>query len=275
QRRPIEVRDLAFTFAPEAVPLDWCSEDAFTTTFLSALSLLFPDGEKFFVESLKQIRERVHSPELRARIAGFLGQEAMHGRGHRALDELFVAHGFDAVPGLERQVRGFLKTVRRVLPPMSQVAATCALEHFTALLAEALLRDNRLRDEIHPSVRTLWVWHAFEESEHKAVAYDAYQEAGGGYARRVAMMVVATWVFFTVHMLVHARLMQQRGILGKPWRWLHGIRRMWLSPGYFTRLVPAYFSYYKPGFHPDDRETGALLAQWKQVLFGPDGKLAA
>ncbi len=247
-----------------AVPQDWCGRDPYRTTFLNALSLLFPEGERFFVESVKQHKAHVTSPALQRDVEGFIGQEAMHGREHRAFNELIPAN----TQRIEARLRGFLQFVRRVLSPKSQLAATCALEHFTAMLAEQLLGDARMRDEIDPAVQRLWLWHALEESEHKAVAFDVYRAAGGGYVRRISIMMLTTAVFFAVQALVHARLMARRKILWRPWTWLRGIARMWIWPGYFTRLVPAYLSYYRPSFHPNDRDTRALQATWQQRLFG-------
>ncbi|MEO8700442.1 MAG: metal-dependent hydrolase [Kofleriaceae bacterium] len=270
-------RDVDFDFDPEAVPIDWCDSGAYQTTFMAALSLLFPEGERFFVDSVKRVAGklgRIDDPELQRAITGFIGQEAMHGKEHRAFNQLLVAHGHDEAPRVDAGLRRFLERVRQILPPMSRLAVTCALEHFTAMLAEQLLRDPRMQAEFHETVRPLWLWHALEESEHKAVAFDVYRAAGGGYARRVAMMLVTTIVFFAAQGLVHARLMATRKVLFKPWRWLRGIRHMWIWPGYFTRLAPAYLAYFRPGFHPDDRDTTALLARWRDALFGTNGQLA-
>lgn len=267
----IRRREVALAF--HDVPRDWCGDDAYRTTVLNALSLLFPEGEKFFVDSVKQHRDRVKSPALRHDVTGFIGQEAMHGKEHRAFNELLVAHGYTAAPAIDAKLRKFLRLVRRTLSPKSQLAATCALEHFTAILAERLLADRAMREEIHASVRPLWLWHALEESEHKAVAFDVYRQAGGGYARRIAIMMLTTAVFFAAQALAHARLMAQREILLRPWTWLRGITRMWIYPGYFLRLVPAYLAYYRPGFHPDDRDTRALLETWERELFGATGPL--
>ncbi len=150
---------------------------------------------------------------------------------------------------------------------------TCALEHFTAMLAEQLLSDERVRDELHPTVRPLWLWHALEESEHKAVAFDVYRAVGGGYVRRVAIMLLTSVVFFAAQGIAHRRMMADRKIAWRPWTWVRGITRMWIWPGYFIRLVPAYLQYFRPGFHPDDRDTRTLLATWRDVLFGEDGAL--
>lgn len=268
-------RDVDFALDPATIRRDWCHGDPFQTTFLNALSLLFPEGERFFVESVKQHKDWVTTPELAAQVKGFIGQEAMHGKEHRAFNELLVSHGYAVAPAVERRVRGFLMLVRKVLSPRSQLAATCALEHFTAMLAESLLRDPRMRDEIDPAVRGLWLWHALEESEHKAVAFDVYRAAGGGYLRRVSIMLLTTTVFFAVQAIVHARLMATRKILFRPWTWLRGIGRLWIWPGHLTRLVPAYLAYFKPSFHPDERDTTQLLAEWETTLFGAQGALRA
>jgi len=266
-------RDVDFAFAD--VPRDWADNDAYETTFLNALSLLFPEGEQFFVRSVKHFADQIADPELARQVTGFIGQEAMHGREHRAFNELLVSHGYREARRVEANLKSFLAFIRRILTPHGRLAATCALEHFTAMLAEGLLRDARMRDPMHPSVRSLWLWHALEESEHKAVAFDVYRATGGGYLRRCAIMVAATIIFFIAHGIVHARLMATRRILWKPWRWARGATRFFLYPAFFTRLAPVYLAYFKPSFHPNDRDTNALLAEWREELFGAGGALEA
>jgi hypothetical protein len=268
-------RDVDLDLDPASVPRDWFANDTYSTTFLGALSLLFPEGEQFFVQSVKQLRHAVRSPELERQVAGFIGQEAMHGKEHRAFNELLAAHGHAEAPVIEARLRGFLRGVRRRFSPKSQLAITCALEHFTAMLAEQVLRDPRMRDDLDPRVQPLWIWHALEEVEHKAVAFDVYRAANGGYARRTVMMLLTTIVFVVVHAMVHARLMARRRILHKPWRWARGMTRMWIWPAFFVRLVPAYLAYYRPGFHPGDRDARALVDHWRHQLFGPAGTLRA
>jgi len=266
-------RDVDFALDPAAIPRDWCNDDPFETTFLDALSLLFPEGERFFVESVKHHKDLVSDPELQLAIAGFIGQEAMHGKEHRAFNELLVAHGYAEAPRVERKLRGFLRLVRKMLSPKSQLAVTCALEHFTAMLAEQLLGQPRMREQMHPAVRPLWLWHALEESEHKAVAFDVYRAAGGGYMRRASLMLLTSVVFFAAQAIVHGRLLATRGALWRPWMWLRGLSRMWIWPGFFTRLAPVYLAYFRPSFHPNDRDTHALLASWRSDLFGETGTL--
>jgi len=270
----IERRDVDLEFDARVIPRDWCNADAFQTTLLAALSLLFPEGERFFVDSVKRYRTPALPPELARDVVGFIGQEAMHGKEHRAFNAMLHDHGYPSAPIVDRRLRAFLDELRARMPPASQLAVTCALEHFTAMLAERLLADPRMAAEFDPSVRALWLWHALEEAEHKDVAFDVYRAIGGGYARRVAIMGLTTIVFFAVTARVHAALMRERGIWRRPWTWRRGIARLWLYPGYFTRLVPAYLAYFSPRFHPSQRDARALLATWRERLFGPGGALA-
>jgi predicted metal-dependent hydrolase len=268
-------RQVDFELDPAVVPQDWYAGDPYVTSMLDALSTLFPEGERFFVDTVKALRHHVHDPELDAAVDGFIGQEAMHGREHRAFNELLLAQGARSTTKIEGQLKRLLRFVRRTLPRRQQLAATCALEHFTAMMAEALLRKEGMREGMHPSMRGLWVWHALEESEHKAVAYDVYNAAGGGYVRRTGIMVITTIIFFAFTLWAQAHFLAERKLLWKPWRLARGFGQLWIWPGWFTRLAPAYFQYFKPGFHPDDRDNAELLARWREQLFGARGELRA
>jgi len=126
-----------------------------------------------------------------------------------------------------------------------------------------------------PSVRPLWLWHAVEESEHKAVAFDVYRASGGGELRRIFYMVPTSVVFVVVVAATQADFLAERGILLRPWRWLRGIARLWIWPGHLSRLLPGHLTYFRPGFHPDERDTRALLDSWRERLFGAAGELRA
>ncbi|HEX4048329.1 MAG TPA: metal-dependent hydrolase [Elusimicrobiota bacterium] len=266
-------RRVEFAFDPQVVPRDWYRGDPHLTTFWNALSLLFPEGERFFVESVRRFRDRIDDPAQRAAIDAFIAQEAMHGKGHRAFNDLVRARGTGAADRAEKGLRRLLWLARRTLSPRGQLGVTCALEHFTAILAEQLLTSAEHRDAGHESVRPLWVWHALEESEHKAVAFDVYRAVGGGYARRVAVMLLTSAFFFGETLHVHARFLAAEGELGNVRGWMRALAYFWVRPGLFRALVPAYLDYFRPGFHPDDRDTSALLDTWRERLFGENGEL--
>src|SRR3546814_10664261 len=95
--------------------------------------------------------------------------DLMHGREHRAFNDRLAELGYPTKL-VERLTKWSLELRERIATPASNLAATAALEHFTATLAELVLTNEEVRNAFgHPEVRNLFVWHALEESEHKAV----------------------------------------------------------------------------------------------------------
>lgn len=270
---PIPRRRPVLGLPPAAVASRWYRGELFHTRFCDALSLFFPEGERFFVESVHHFRDRLSDPALRAAVADFVAQEAAHGRAHRAFNGTLAAEGLPLVSELEANAVRTLRLAHRLLTPHGRLAVTCALEHFTAILAEQVLGDPTHREAMSPEIRALWVWHALEETEHKAVAFDVYRAVGGGYARRVAVMLLTTAVFAGTTAYTHARLMAAEPQPPTLRELVRGLDYMWGRPGLMRKLIPAYLEYLKPSFHPDDRDTRALVAWGRNYLYGPGGLL--
>ncbi|MGH8541440.1 MAG: metal-dependent hydrolase, partial [Stenotrophobium sp.] len=121
----------------------WCADDVCRTHFFSAMSVLFPEGEKFFIESVRHFRDLITDPQQLEDVRGFIGQEAMHGREHLAYNAALGKAGYD-IARLEGRVVKQLGFTRRMLPPKGRLAVTIALEHFTAIMADVLLSDPRV-----------------------------------------------------------------------------------------------------------------------------------
>jgi predicted metal-dependent hydrolase len=273
--RSVQARRVSFDEQLQGMPKHFAGGgDLISSHVIAALSAVFPDGEDFFVRSVRKVRDRVTDPELKRQVAGFIGQEAMHGREHRALNDRLAELGYPT-KAIERFTRRGLAIRERLLSDMSNLAATAALEHFTATFAEALLTDPYVRELCgHEGVRDLLLWHALEESEHKAVAFDVYRAVGGSERLRVFTMNLMTVGFLGIlatHLtlsLIRDRATYRRGALRASWR---RVRRTPFLTGETWRQLR---SYNRPGFHPDDRDTSALVRQWRDELFGADGRLA-
>jgi predicted metal-dependent hydrolase len=163
----------------------------------------------------------------------------------------------------ERLARRSLRLRERLTPARSNLAATAALEHYTATFAEVLLGDDEFNGSFgDENVRNLFVWHALEESEHKAVAFDVYRAAGGPYPERAALMVLASLVFWSKVLEHQVRLMAADGTAGDPAEWARLVRFLFIEPGGMLTLVPAWFDSFRPGFHPWDLDNEALLRTW-------------
>jgi predicted metal-dependent hydrolase len=272
--RTVPTRRVSFEASLRDLPKHFAVDgDLIGSHLMAALSAVFPDGEDFFVRSVRNVRDRVDDPVLKRQVAGFIGQEAVHGREHRALNDRLAELGYPTKQ-VERFTRWGLETRERLLPAKSNLAATAALEHFTATFAEVLLTsDEAQRLCGDAAVRDLLLWHALEESEHKAVAFDVYKAVGGGERLRTVTMNLLTVGFLggmavqVVVSLLGDRETFRRGRLRASWRRLR--RSPFVSLDVWRRLR----DYNRPDFHPDDRDTSDLVATWRAELFGPEGRI--
>lgn len=262
--REIAPRSLNVEFTQD-VPRHWLDDDAFKTNLMNAFSLTFPEGERFFIAAVRHFREHVQDPSLTRQVRGFLAQESLHRREHEALNDWLRANGF-AVDKYYAEVVEMLSQRRTLRSPMVRLAITCALEHFTAMLADLWLTRDDLRAQAHPAVRKLWTWHALEELDHKAVAYDVYRAAGGTYPLRVLVMIGTTLGFVAKVASLHVRMMKEDGELTNVKSWARGIWECWGPRGYFSSLLPAYLQYFRPSFHPWDKDDAELVSRFEREL---------
>lgn len=272
--RKVPTRRMSFEESLRDVPRHFAEDgNVILSHVTAALSSVFPDGEDFFVRSVRRYRDQVTEPELKRQVAGFIGQEAVHGREHRVFNERLAELGYPS-KGFERFVRRLLAFREKAAPGRANLALTAALEHYTATLAELVLSSEKTRREFgDPAVRDLFVWHALEESEHKAVAYDVYRAVGGTERMRTMTMRLVS-VAFPVVISGMVLLSMVRDPAAYNLRRLRRDWRVFKASGLMSREVREQLrTYYRPGFHPDDRDTTVLVEQWRTVLFGAEGTL--
>ena len=272
--RTVPTRRISFEESLQDLPTHFADDgDLILSHVAAGLSAVFPDGEDFFVRSVRRYRDQITDPELKRQVAGFIGQEAMHGRQHRAFNDRLDELGYP-VKRFERLTKKGLAIRERFLPPASNLAATAALEHFTATLAELVLSSQETRDMFgNNEVRNLFLWHALEESEHKAVAFDVYKAVGGSERMRVWTMKLLRFGFvvgMTLQVIISMLVDRATYRPGNVWRSLRRLRR---SPIVDRELWRQLKDYDRPDFHPDDRDTTELVERWRKELFGEHGTL--
>jgi uncharacterized protein len=239
----------------------WLNDDPFATAFYNALSVTFPKGEGFFVESVRRFRNGA-SPRLATEINAFIKQEVLHTREHVAFNRHVADQGYDT-SRLEANVDRVL-AMARSKPPIGSLAATTALEHFTAMLAHELLADPRHLAGGDPEAVGLWRWHAAEEIEHKGVAYDTWLHATRDWPRFRRWWVKALVMLITTARFLDGRrkgmldLLAQDGIRG-PRAWFGLARYAFGRPGMARKVLGAWLSYFLPGFHPWKHDDRALI----------------
>jgi predicted metal-dependent hydrolase len=272
--RKVPTRRMSFEASMRDLPRHFAGDgDLISGHVIAALSSVFPDGEDYFARSVRHFRDQVTDPALRRQVGGFIGQEAVHGREHRVFNDRLAQLGYPTKQ-YETFTRIGLRLRERVAPAKANLAATAALEHFTATLAELVLRNEEIRTLMGAdAVRDLFVWHALEESEHKAVAFDVYRAVGGGERLRVWTMNFFRFGFVlgmglsVVISLLGDRATYRRGNLRHSWR------RFTSSPILDPALWAQLKDYNRPDFHPDDSDTTELVQTWRAQLFGEHGTL--
>jgi predicted metal-dependent hydrolase len=254
----ITPRDLAFG-RQQAPAHWWYGGQVAPTAFYNALSMTFPAGESFFIRSVRHYRDEVAEP-LKSQIGDFIAQEAVHSREHVHFNRQVADSGYDLADVQAAFDQRMAQTRGR--PPLLNLAATVAFEHFTAILAHAWLKHDRYFRGAPGETRRLWQWHALEEIEHKAVAYDTFLAVTGdmpGWKRwmlRANVMLRITPRFLRGR-LADMKLMFQQDGVDTASTWLKVFSYLVIYPGLLRQVLPLWLMYFRPGFHPwmhDDRD---------------------
>ncbi|WP_168418576.1 metal-dependent hydrolase [Acinetobacter towneri] len=255
-------------FQLSEIPRYWFAGDPFLTRMFDALSLTFPDGERYFIQSVRLFRDRIQDPDLKQRVADFIRQEAQHGIAHDKMNQVMKDQGMPVDQFIQRLNKIF-KFELKYRSPQYNIAMTAAAEHLTALMAETFYGEKDTLKDAHPYVRALFAWHAIEEMEHRDVAFDVMQQVGNvpEVTRKMALVLTTGLMFgFTLYranvMLrydgfsrIQRLKMNARGL-----QWLLG------KNGKLRKMKPQFQDWFKPDFHPSQHPIIAQYDVWLNTL---------
>ena len=97
------------------------------------------------------------------------------------LDPVAEAAGYD-MKKIDDRLENVMSQIKQ-RPPIVNLAATIALEHYTAIMAHEFLANPKHFKNAEPDTAAMWRWHAMEEIEHKGVAFDTYLHATRDWSR--------------------------------------------------------------------------------------------
>ena len=263
--RKLEV-DLSQGFARH-----WHGGDAFLSQYYNALSMSFPVGEQSFVDAVKGglalLNDMPDTPEnarLRLDAAQFIGQEATHRHVHGLYNAQLEKQGL-----VNRWQHWATRRIdygrKHNINARHLLAITAAYEHCTAVFADGTLRYGSWFDAAEPRMAMVWRWHAAEETEHRAVAFDLYQAAGGNYAWRIRWYLYVLVLFALDAARQTVLNLWHDGTLFKPGTWWSAAKFFWGHNGAVWRCTGPLLAYFKRDFHPD-HETHAAPEQHAQAL---------
>lgn len=248
---------------PATVSRFWYDNSPIKSHLFDALSTTLPVGEDLFIFTVRQIRGQITDPLLQKQISAFIGQEAFHSREHAKYNNLMRQWGYD-IDKMDRSMNRVTRILRTRLSPVQALAVTVSCEHLTAILAAAALRGDVL-ENADPHVKSLWLWHAAEEIEHKSVAWNAYHQIGGSYRTRVTWMNLAIMLFSVRISARILHMLRKDGLLFSLKTWKEGLRFIFGKGGFLPMLSKEFKDFYQRDFHPDQHDTQALVDQWNEA----------
>ena len=247
-----------------ALATDWHGGSAFKTAWFNAMSMLFPLGEKFFIDSVRHFAGDIEDPKLLEEIAAFQAQEATHRRQHQRYNEMLCElRGYD-LDRIERNERERIDWAYRELTARRRLAGTTASEHLTAILADEMLTQKEPMAGADPVIAGLWMWHGIEETEHKAVAFDVHVAIGGPVSERRHALILNTFFFLKDTMRNLCIMLQQAGKLWSIREWATGFNYLFIKPGVLRRIVIPWFRFMRKDFHPWQHDNRYLIDAWEQ-----------
>ena len=249
---------------------DWHGGSTFRTAWFNAMSMLFPLGEKFFIDSVRHFADDVEDPKLLEEISAFQAQEATHRRQHQRYNEILCdSRGYD-LDRIERNERERIDWAYREMTARRRLAGTTASEHLTAILADEMLTRKAPMAGADPVIASLWLWHGIEETEHKAVAFDVHVAVGGPVRERRHALILNTFFFLKDTMRNLCIMLQTDGKLWSLREWGSGFYYLFIKPGVLRRIFIPWLRFLRKDFHPWQHDNCYLIDAWEQQQAAAD-----
>ena len=248
----------------QELPRYYFDNSPFKTHLLNALSVTFPYGERFFIDSVKNYQDKVVDLEHREAITVFIKQENWHRYAHQQYNKWLETIGLPA-DRLESLANTKLEYCKGKFGPLGQIIVTVCMEHITAIFAEWTLNNPEILKSMHPHFQDLWRWHAIEELEHKCVAMDTFNAIGGyakitGYHRQRTIMVIVTLYFiFNISRSTIILFKTDKQL----WRWrtFKDAANLLFNKqnGLIRFLAKHWFDFMRKNFNPNQHATDKLI----------------
>ena len=264
-------------FKLDQIPRFWFNGDPFKTRMFDALSLTFPVGERYFIQSVRLFRDKIIDPELQHKVTDFIRQEAQHGIAHDKMNDEMKHQGMPVEQFVEFLGKRFEELIQ-VRSPQYNIAITAASEHLTALMAETFYSKKQTLQDVHPYVRALFAWHAIEEMEHRDVAFDVMKQVGEvpETTRKAALLITTClmfgYTFYRADVMLKFdgfnRLQRaQMAVKGLPW--------FFGRHGKLTAMRSQFMDWFKADFHPSQHPVIRQYQVWIDTLAETNDPIAA
>lgn len=195
-------------------------------------------------------------------------QEGAHYQAHDDWNRALIALGYDKLEAFNQTQNKMRRFVKKHAPITARIWGAASLEHLTAALAYLFTYQRPdLMEQAEDPFKVVFLYHALEELEHKAVCYDLSLLFSKNYLLRVSTLINGALYLMFIVRRRHIYLLQQDGL----WNWpnrLKAWRLIWGRRGLVPSSLVYFFRFFKPGFHPWDHDERADFHTRYQAVLG-------
>jgi predicted metal-dependent hydrolase len=256
-RAPIPRRPVRFEHRDD-LELVWTPDWPELACVANAVSLLMPHVEPFLARSVRSVRDRITTPDLRRDLDAYVAQELSHHAQHREFNRRMVSL-CPSLGRIERWIDRVMGWLGRRSPEFAvafgaggETVAYCTARWVAPRMA-TLFRGA------DPVAASMFVWHLAEEVEHKRVAFDVFDEIDGsrwrlarGMATAFAFLATFT-IISTMAMLVRTR---------RVWNPLAHLRLLVWGVQFAFSALPVMAMSLTRSHHPDQLVDPSWYAAW-------------
>ncbi|GAC1376137.1 MAG: metal-dependent hydrolase [Aquirhabdus sp.] len=275
-KNDIVVREKLDFKLDHTIPKYWFNNDAFVTRLWDGVCATFPEGERYFISSVRQFRDRVTDPKLAHEVKDFIRQEGQHGIVHTEFNQILQDQGMP-IEGLVAFQKKIFNGRLEARSPEFNLAVTAACEHITALMAECFFDHKETMEHVDYRVRSMLAWHSIEEMEHKAVAFDVMNIADISYAARAWAMIFLTANFTANSLFICNNFLKEDGFSG--WERIKlarkGLPKIFGRKGMLAPMAKPWLDYFRPDFHPWQTPAVAQYQVWLDTFAETGDPIAA
>ena len=259
-----------------SIPKYWYNNDAFMTRFWGGVFATFPEGERYFISSLRPFRDQVTDLKLQQEVKDFMCQEGQHGVVHTEFNQILQANGMP----IEKLIRYQHKMFNFLLKCFSakyNLAITVACEHITALMMECFFEKKETMASVDYRVRAMMAWHSIEEVEHKAVTFDVMSAMKISYLTRVSAMFFLIFFFTLDSLRMTNSFLKADGFsfLQRVKMICGGLSKLFGRNGMLAPMGRTFWKYFSRDFHPWQQPTLAHYHVWLDTFEQTGDPIAA
>lgn len=216
--------------------------------------------------TVNPVRSSIAKPDLRQQVDTLVKQEAIHSREHRLYNQRLLQQGFPVEKLRMKTRRDGEKMLAKRKTDSEKILAIAAIEHYTATICHQFLkgRSDILARAYRP-LADFWMWHASEEIEHKAVAFDLYVAMNGGFPtrqQRCRALLDAIRLIVSNKMYGTALFLKTDQISLNPSAWYGFSKMMLVDPAFLSGFIHPLLAWLRPGFHPWNFDDSHLYLEW-------------